>query len=316
MRFIISQIKGEQFLVIVPDTADVIRLKEAINNVTRKPLNLITIVYKGKVIDENLQLSAYGLKDMSKVFVAYKHEQNTKKKNQNYYGSSFTELSVPSECITSTIEHIKQKNPKAMHIINDAETVEDFITRSKEPDVFLARQRALDRIMDKGEMHVGGFQELVQRYYLIEEILEKNEEQLSFIPQAPTVIPDSPKEPSTAELPTPYGFEAKLQTLNAVLQNTPQNHINRAIIEGFVNLFSNLPKSNSLNNDSQESEQTFPAYSPSFVSQMEKPIIPHRTRTVQRARRLIPRRTMPAQFHTDNDDDEMGVDWIILNNII
>ena len=49
--------------------------------------------------------------------------------------------------------------------------------------------------MDKDEMHIGGFRELVRRYNLIEEIIDKNQEQVFNQTKTPTVIPDKPAAP-------------------------------------------------------------------------------------------------------------------------
>lgn len=257
MRIIVSPAKEEPFLVEVEDTGTIADLKHALYvDHGYVPANL-SIVFRGIVLEDGITLKSRGINDLSKVFIAYKRPKKPKRNKAIALPNSFLPASLSTvEDISECLKMLKQKNPKASYVFNDAETVSELVQRNLDPEIQLQRQREVDIILNHQEMHIGGFQEMVNRYRLIEEVYENAQADYEKILKTETVIPPTPAHPSTAQLPTPYGFEAKLHLMEALLKNMDPNNPNRTLIETFIKICSQTKSQKNTREPDEEEEES------------------------------------------------------------
>lgn len=256
MRIIVSPVRDESFLVEVQDTGTVSDLKHEIYIMFGYIPQNQTIVYKGKVLDNETQLKTKGIHEMSKVYMTYKKPKVVKRnRNSNFAPSLLATHLANVEDLTECIEALKQRNPKASYVFNDAETVSELVQKTLDPEIQLQRQREMDIVLDSQEMHAGGFQELVSRYHLIEEVYENSQLENEKLIKTETVIPQRPAHPSTTKLPTPYGFEAKLSLMMSLLKNMSPDNPNRHLMETLVSICAQSIVANT--NETEEESDEF-----------------------------------------------------------
>ena len=230
MKIVVVPRKMEPFMVEVDGAESTVsELKEKISNTCGIKTENQTLVVKGKVIEDGPKLQEFKLHNMSKVFLALKKDKNPKKPKQQVFNRDEPPIydimrKASTEDISNCIESLKKMLPEYSYMFNDVETVEEILSESKNPDAQLEKQRALDRMMDKNENEPSGFQELVSRYYKIEEILEKNAENAAALFKTKTVIPERPESPSTTRLPSPFGVEAAISSLLRIFQILPERN--------------------------------------------------------------------------------------------
>ena len=267
MKIVVVPRKTDPFMVEVEsDESTVGELKEKISNTCGIKSENQTLVVKGKVLEDTQHLNEFKLHNMSKVFLAIKKDKNPSKKPRrqvsNFEESPLVEMmrKTSTEDISNCIESMKKMLPEYSYMFNDVETVEEILSESKNPDAHLEKQRAIDRMMDRNESEPSGFQELVSRYYKIEEILEKNTENAAALFKQKTVIPEKPDAPSTTRLPSTFGLEAAISSLLRMFRILPDRNDSDTDSEPLGrDLFSSLEQmySNSSNSESEETPSLF-----------------------------------------------------------
>ena len=219
MKIVVVFRQKDPFIVEVDSLdSDVSELKQKIFVVSGiKPQNQ-TVVVKGKILEDNHKLKEFNLREMSKVFIAIKKEEKKPRSipMSNKKEAAFLKMmgSLSSDKLAECIETLKKTNPEYSYLFNDVDTVEELLMESRNPEGHFEKQRSFDRMMDRNESEPGGFQELVSRYYKIEEILEKNElAAQSELYQQETIIPEKPDAPSTTSLPSPFAIENTISSI-------------------------------------------------------------------------------------------------------
>lgn len=336
MRIVVNPVKGDPYLVEVDDDGNISDLKHSIYITNGFQPSSMNIVFRGKILGDDTTLKQNKLHDMSKIFLAVQKSSKPPKriKSAPQRSKFFREENLTHDQISELVDSLKKSNPKEQHLFNDVDTIEDLFKLSKNPEANLARQRSIDQVMDMNEMQVGGFQELVQRYYLIENIIEKSQEATDRLTIGKTVIPDAATKPSTEKLPTPYGLEAKLKFLTTLLDNIPKDHPNRFMLETFSLLIGKSLEFQNANEDDgsgKGKKRIFdPFGEPSFFSPpetndndedydpfakgTEEPDFTQifHTKSPKEPRKKKPVRRLPRKrknpFSDSSSDDSMGVD--------
>jgi hypothetical protein len=326
MKIIVAPVNSDPYIVDVDNNGRIADLKRSIYIVNGHAPSLMNIVFRGKILDDETTLIQNKLHDMAKVFLAIKKSKKHIRRTNSAPERSklFQKDPFTHDQLSDIVETLKKQNPKAQHLFNDADTIEDLFNSTQDPEVNLARQRALDHLMDMDEMQIGGFQSLVHRHNLIENILEQSQESLDRLTIGKTVIPKSPQEPSTKKLPTPYGPEAKLKFLMTTLENIPEDHPNRVLIETFIFLFSKTLELDRRGGEEESGDKPKPpnpfANGGLLFGQEEEHLMkpkhpvfnqifhPRQQKETQKApfRRLIP--PQKDNFSDSDSDDGMGVD--------
>ena len=286
MKIIICPVKSDPFFVEIENVESSIDdLKNKIYLTAGiKPENQILIV-KGKILEGNTSIKEHNLKNMSRVYISIKKDNKKVQKPV----SNPKELAIlkmlrktSTEDLANCLESMKKMLPEYSYLFNDVDTMEEILSESKNPEAQFEKQRAIDRMMDRNENDPDGFQEMVSRYYKIEEMLDKNSESLSNLLDQQTVIPDKPKAPSTTKLPTPYGIEAALSSFFVLLKALPErvgsgSKPNQSLFSSLASMASLM----AMDNQSQKNEEkdiTQPLIEPSqletfegFLQPSEKP---------------------------------------------
>lgn len=234
MKIEVCPTRGSKFMIIVDHTATVKQLKEAIALTVGTNPNNISCVHHGEImIDEN-PIKVYHLHNKSKVYISIKSSSTKKQKifipapTNEQINQSFGGMSV-----ADYLEHLKLKNPKISHLINDEDTVLEIMSTISDPAVNFEKLKMTDRMLDKDEMVAGRLMDFYHNALMVEELYESMLEPAN---TKETVIPDKASEPSTEALPTINPYEKKLLILEELISRNPINSNSRKLAEALLDL--------------------------------------------------------------------------------